>query len=283
MRSYFHPLRKEEEGKQSRIHIRWTSISMSAVLHLAFFWVLIVTLSPIEFSVLQVRNVFIAPEPPLLMPDAAAAAAGPVIHEDWAPNTAAMDSLMQGESAVSFSPGLPVRIQPSRRLQWTPNEIPSAVMEEELYMQPDVSGSEKNRGRLPDFNKYLYVDYGRWNPAGTGIVKSGSRGGRHGGIESQSEGRQIDLTEWADKAAALILGRIPASLNWVQSENIRIEAELNVDKQGGIESLHILNAELPPGLEDVFRKAVQESSPLPQLPLDYPGKRVTVRLVFSIQ
>lgn len=283
MKSYFHPLREEEGSKRSRTQIRWTSIGISAALHVAVLGMLIITLSPVEFSALQVRNVFIAAEPPLLLPDAEAAAAGPVIHEDWAPNIGEMDSFSQRISAVSLSPGRPVGIQPSRRLLWTPREVPSEVLEEELYIQPVVSVREKRKGRIPDFNRYLYGDYGCWNPAGTGTEQSGNRGEWFRSVESASEGRQVDLAEWADKAAALILGRIPASLNWVQSENIRIEAELNVDKEGGFESLHILNAELSPGLENVFRKAVQESSPLPQLPLDYRGKRVTVRLVFSIQ
>jgi TonB family protein len=140
-----------------------------------------------------------------------------------------------------------------------------------------------SRRETIDLQTYLYDDsYGGLGSSLTGYagVKP-RRSGLRGGAYASAAVKGYDLSPWANGVAGLIQNKwsVPGTLlpDWNKS----VEITVTVLKNGRIFSAIIAEPSDDKSFDQSALEAVEESSPLPALPVDFPEASLEVSLVFT--
>jgi len=192
-------------------------------------------------------------------------------------------------------PGLspPPQLTQGFRLDQEPPVKPEVPSSDRLRLpipdrkpRPGASAlSARKAAALADFQTYLYSDgYGGLGAGLTGYsgVKP-RRTGLRGGAYASSAVKGYDLTPWANHVASLVQDKWAVPGIRFNELNKAVEITLVVLKNGHIFSAFVAEPSDDRTFDRTALAAVEDSSPLPALPIDFPEASLEVSLVFSRQ
>jgi TonB family protein len=136
-----------------------------------------------------------------------------------------------------------------------------------------------------DLQTYLYSDsYGGLGSGLTGYagVKP-RRSGLRGGAYASAAVKGYDLSPWANGVAGLIQNKWAAPGTLLSDLNKTVEITVVILKNGRIFSAIIAEPSDDKNFDQSALEAVEESSPLPALPVDFPEASLEVSFVFTRQ
>jgi hypothetical protein len=99
--------------------------------------------------------------------------------------------------------------------------------------------------------------------------------------DNAAASRLIDIGNWADRAVALIMENWLVPHLMLDQEEDEFEISLVIQKDGWIASTEVVTPARIPALQMAALKALEVSSPLPRLPLDFRQESLEILLVFS--
>jgi TonB family protein len=279
------------------------SLAINAVL-LYFMATHFVSVKIIDFKE-QVTNIIIAPRPRLVAPKIEGTLPelpqresdlleflptrrpGPRLTEEAIKGTTA------AEEASGSSPGLPLnpKFTSGFRLDKQPKGQ-AAISSDRLRLtvperKPGTSESRAGfipSGKAGDLRKYIYTSRSGGLGASIGI----GAGRRLRGTPSRSRAvppsvLKIDLSPWARTVVELI------QKNWAVPAGQQSESEASVEiavvilKNGAVTFIDVVAPSDDHEFDLAARDAIEMSSPLPQLPNDFPADSLEISLVFFKQ
>jgi TonB family protein len=136
-----------------------------------------------------------------------------------------------------------------------------------------------------EVERYLYSD--AYGGLGSGLTGYGGfkprRSGLRGGAYASAAVRGYDLSPWANSVAAVIQGRWAVPHLLTQTWSKTVEITVVILKNGRLFSAIISEPSDDRSFDRSALEAVEDSSPLPALPVDFPEASLEVSLVFSRQ
>ncbi|OGD20945.1 MAG: hypothetical protein A2W03_07485 [Candidatus Aminicenantes bacterium RBG_16_63_16] len=279
------------------------SLAISLVIHAVLLGVLVLYLGSVKIINLSqnITNVLIAPPLPagLRLPNVGPMPANlPAVEPDY------LDSIpvrrrppvppAEAAAAGSLEPGQPVEagLIQGFRLEPIPPPKPDVPSADRLRLPiPNrqgvaggVSGYVSPPARL-DAERYLYSD--AYGGLGSGLSGYGGfkprRSGLRGGAYASTAVRGYDLSPWASSVAAVIQGRWGVPHLLTQTWSKTVEITVVILKNGRLFSAVISEPSDDRSFDRSALEAVEDSSPLPALPVDFPEASLEVSLVFSRQ
>lgn len=152
------------------------------------------------------------------------------------------------------------------------------------YGKPQQMLSTKNNSTKKEINlwKHIYPDYSRMHskisPAFSGRYRTGTA---HLQGKASTQTKDYDLTPWAEEVVERI------QKNWLISPALKINGKglviilAIVERNGELQSAEIVNSSAVPLFDRAALKAIDTSSPFPELPDDYPDDNLEVYFVFE--
>ncbi len=283
------------------------SLLASLVIHAVLLYLMaahFVSVKIIDFKE-QVTNVIIAPRPRLEAPKIEGRLPElperesdllefiPTRRRRARPTEGAFEALTPAEEIPASSPALPLdpkftsgfRLdrQPEEQARISGNGLRLTVPERK---QQTIETKAKAIliPKAGDLRKYAYG-----NPSGGSGVSIGIPAGRRS-RNSPSQSRavppsvlKIDLSPWARTVVELI------QKNWAVPEALESPAEASVEiavvilKNGAVTLIEVVSSSEDQEFNQAAREAIETSSPLPQLPNDFPADSLEISLVFFRQ
>jgi TonB family protein len=247
-----------------------------------------------------VRRVFIAPTGKLLFPEVEieTVASQPVLGETSvrerpsvtgdapAPSggVSAKRELEIGTEAVTLDPEWSSQFRLS--LPTVSGKRP--VWDQEFKLFPKGAEIDKLLQRVDKYREQKSVDFSKYQPSNyySTITGAGSRN-RAGstlraGLGSRISLKEVnyDLSPWADKVLAKIQKTWLISSEQLSQAVGQVEILVMVNRSGTVESVKIIQASHASLLDGTALKALELSSPFPNLPYNFPEDRLEIRLVF---
>ena len=145
--------------------------------------------------------------------------------------------------------------------------------------------------RVDKYQELESVDFSKYQPSNyySTITGAGSRN-RAGSTVKAGSGPRIslrevnyDLSPWADKVLAKIQKTWLVSSEQLSQAIGRVEILVMVNRSGMVESVKIVQASHASLLDETALKALELSSPFPNLPYNFPEERLEIHLVFLTQ
>jgi len=199
------------------------------------------------------------------------------------------------ELAREAPPGAPIdpKLTAGFNLKPTRSPTPGSTSEESqdfsLPLAPKTylgSGAVKRSpSKSVDLRQYIYGGF----PGGRGSSSGGYYGRRsgRGSIRSRTSAppavKNYDLSPWARGVVELIQKNWTVSSNQGATSEDTVEIAVVIQKNGEISTATIVGPSDDKKFDQVALEAVESSSPLPQLPGDFPAASLEVTLVFSKQ
>ena len=152
------------------------------------------------------------------------------------------------------------------------------------YGKPQQTLSAKNNSTKKEINlwKYIFPDYSRMHsqisPAFSGRYRTGRA---HLPGKASTQTQDYDLTPWAEEVVKRI------EKNWLISPALKTNGKgmviilAVVEKNGELQSAEIVNSSAVPLFDGAALKAIETSSPFPELPDDYPDDNLEAYFVFE--
>ena len=170
-----------------------------------------------------------------------------------------------------------------------PRDVPSAdslrLVIPERAGEPGGGGGAAAPGGRIDVERYLYSD--AYGGLGSGLAGYSGykprRSGLRGGSYASSAVKGYDLSPWAESVAAAVQNRwtVPnlLSATWEKT----VEITVVILKNGRLFSAVVSEPSDDRSFDQAALGAIEESSPLPALPVDFPEASLEVSFVFSKQ
>jgi TonB family protein len=278
------------------------SLAISLVIHAVVLGVLVLYLGSVKIINLNqnITNVLIAPPLPagLRLPNVGPMPANlPAVEPDY------LDSIpvrrrppvpveIPGTGSLESGPPAEARLTQGFRLEPIPPpkaDVPSAdrlrlPIPNRQGVVGGVGGYVSPPARL-DAERYLYSD--AYGGLGSGLSGYGGfkprRSGLRGGAYASAAVRGYDLSPWASSVAAVIQGRWAVPHLLTQTWSKTVEITVVILKNGRLFSAVISEPSDDRSFDRSALEAVEDSSPLPALPVDFPEASLEVSLVFSRQ
>jgi len=291
-----------EDGREARKHL--FSLAVSLVAHVAIIALLFVYFGSVKIINLNpnIATVLLAPPPPmgLQLPNVGPMPAGlPPVDDDY------LDSIpvrrrplpppveFVGQGGEGTGPPVEPRFTQGFRLEPPPERAPDVPSADSLRLPIPArsrepgggAGSYDSPARPMDIERYLYSDaYG-----GLGSGLSGysgykpRRSGRRGGSFASPSVRSFDLAPWAASVTAAVQNNwnVPSLLSQTWGKTVEITAVIL--KNGRLFSAIVSEPSDDRSFDRAALEAVEESSPLPALPLAFPESSLEISFVFSRQ
>lgn len=152
------------------------------------------------------------------------------------------------------------------------------------YGKPQQTLSTKSISTKKETNlwKYIYPDYSRMHtkirPAFSGRYRTGRA---HPQGKASTQTKDYDLTPWAEEVVEKI------QKNWLISPALKTNGKglviilAVVERNGELQSAEIVNSSAVPLFDRAALKAIDTSSPFPELPDDYPDDNLEAYFVFE--
>jgi TonB family protein len=280
------------------------SLAVSLVVHAAVLGLLILYFGSVKIINLNpnITNVLIAPAlpPGLQMPNVGPMPANlPPVDADYLdsipvrrrPPAAPVEIV--GSGGRETGPPVDPRFTQGFLLESTPPTRPDIPSADSLRLPiPDRigepaggAGSYTARPGRVDVERYLYSD--AYGGLGSGLAGYSGykprRSGLRGGAYASAAVKGYDLSPWAESVAAAIQNNwsVPNLLSqtWIKT----VEITVVILKNGRLFSAVISEPSDDRSFDRAALEAVEESSPLPALPIDFPEASLEVSFVFSRQ
>lgn len=274
---------------------------ISLLIHALVFLAIILFISPIEVYIYEdVRNVFIASDTELAFPDFfdgpdVSTPSGSAVPQPGQPaaQVSGLTSQPTGTGGVASSsdpeidPSISSRFQlslPADYMLRLPSgfEVDPSLKREQRY-QYDYGAGRDSIERDIDLSKYGFSDLSRFDP--TRSLRHTPYGGAKAvpGGAVLLQGKAYDLGPWAEKAIDIIMINMILPPSQTTTPSGEVEVSLIINRNGGIISAEVQTPSQSPRLDKAALKALELSSPLPQLPKNFPDQNLKIRLVFSLQ
>lgn len=294
--------RPAHTSRKREILKRGTSLLASLAAHAAVLTLLVTYYTPLRIFDFagDVRDVFIAPPVDrLFVPEAGTEPRegevgrkplGDVPSSQVLAESAVPDIRRMSESraqAPEQSLALPSRLTENFRLS------PSAAVTEELpggasfQLVPERDlprysyTPPEDRTLSPEtLSRYIRAPAALTDTLNSRISPGYSRGGG-ASLPNKPEAPREDISQWADRAVAIILDNWFIPLQILDQEDDEFEIAVTVQKDGWIASTEVVRTARVRQLQAAALKALELSSPLPRLPRTYPEKNLEIRLVFG--
>ncbi len=288
-------------GRQAGKHL--LSLGISLVVHAVLLGLLIMNLGTVKIINLNqhITNVLIAPPlpPGLSLPNVGPMPDGlPAVEPDY------LDSIpvrrrppsppaeIPGQGGLESGPPVETRLMQGFRIQPAPPPSPEVPSADRLRLPiPDRRGGAiggaggYGSARRVEVERYLYSDaYG-----GLGSGLSGysgykpRRSGLRGGAFASAAVKGYDLSPWANSVASAIQDKWAVPNLLTQSWNKSVEITVVILKNGRLFSAIVSEPSDDRTFDGAALEAIEESSPLPALPVDFPEASLEVSFVFSRQ
>ncbi len=280
------------------------SLGLSLVVHAVVLGLLILHLGTVKIINLNQRitNVLITPPLPagLRLPNVGPMPANlPPVEADY------LDSIpvrrrpplppepIPGTGDLETGPPAEAKLTGNFRLEPVPPPEPDVPSADRLRLPiPDRQGSVAggaggyaSPARRLDAQRYLYSDaYGGLGSGLTGYAGyKPRRSGLRGGAYSSAAVKGYDLSPWANSVASVIQDKwaVPNLLTQVWSKTVEITVVIL--KSGRVFSAIVSEPSDDKNFDAAALEAVEGSSPLPALPVDFPEASLEVSFVFSRQ
>jgi TonB family protein len=280
------------------------SLAVSLVVHAAVLGLLILYFGSVKIINLNqnITNVLIAPAlpPGLQMPNVGPMPANlPPVDADYLdsipvrrrPPAAPIEIV--GSGGPETGPPVDPRLTQGFLLESAPPTRPDVPSADSLRLPiPDRigepaggAGSYAARPGRVDVERYLYSD--AYGGLGSGLAGYSGykprRSGLRGGAYASAAIKGYDLSPWAESVAAAIQNNwsVPNLLSqtWIKT----VEITVVILKNGRLFSAVISEPSDDRSFDRAALEAVEESSPLPALPIDFPEASLEVSFVFSRQ
>jgi TonB family protein len=178
-------------------------------------------------------------------------------------------------------------------LDRTPPQKPGIASADRLRLpiQDRRKGATDSLARTPappkdvDWRKYLSGSSttGRLSAYGRTTGGRRVRGGFRGLTTTSSSVKRYNLAPWASKVVEVIQKNwdIPAARP--ADPDSAVEILIVLQKGGQVSNMEVVVSSSDPAFDQAARFAVELSSPLPPLPVDFPSASLEIALVFSVE
>jgi len=152
------------------------------------------------------------------------------------------------------------------------------------YGKPQTTLSRESNPTKKEINlwKYIYPDHSRTHPKTSPAFSGRDRTGTaHLRGRASIQAKDYDLTPWAEEVVERI------QKNWLISPAIKIGRKglvkifIIVERNGELQSAEIVNSSAVPLFDQAALKAIDTSSPFPDLPDDFPDDNLEAYFVFE--
>lgn len=280
------------------------SLAVSLVIHAGLLAVLFVYFTSVKIINLneRVTNLLITPPLPggLRLPNVGPMPSNlPPVEADY------LDSIpvrrrppsppepIAGQEDLGSGPPGEARLAQGFRLESPPAPQPDVPSADRLRLPipdrrggtPGGAGGYAAPPRRMELERYLYSEaYGGLGSAlsrytGFKPRRSGLRGGGY----ASAAVKGFDLSPWANSVAAVIQDRWTVPSLLTQAFSKTVEITVVILKNGGVFSAIISEPSDDRSFDQSALEAVEDSSPLPALPVDFPEASLEVSFVFSRQ
>ena len=280
------------------------SLAISLVIHAVLLGVLVLYLGSVKIINLSqnITNVLIAPPLPagLRLPNVGPMPANlPPVEPDYLDSIPvrrrppAPPAQIPGTGELETGPPVEARLTQDFRLEQPPPpnmDVPSA---DRLRLPiPDRrggvvggAGGYVSPPRRVEVERYLYSD--AYGGLGSGLAGYGGfkprRSGLRGGAYASAAVKGYDLSPWANSIAAVIQGKWAVPHLLTQTWSKTVEITVVILKNGRLFSAVISEPSDDRSFDKSALEAVEDSSPLPALPVDFPEASLEASLEFSRQ
>jgi TonB family protein len=147
---------------------------------------------------------------------------------------------------------------------------------------PELSiNSENIRGIIRNFNRKRAGTGSRETTAGVGESATGDGSGSVGQSQAFFNIENYDLTPWAKRALLSIEKNWLIPIATEQSVDQPVEITIVIEKNGKISSIKVKQSSNSDTFDQAAVNALRLSSPLPNLPQDFPNKNLEARFMFT--
>ena len=298
--SEIHP--KISRSKSEEMRRRWLCLGISITAHVVFLIVIFLVVSPVKIYIIDqnARRVFIAPTEKLFFPEggieavpfqpasreASVRGGTSAAGEGTAPvgNVSSQPAVTGGTEEAIMEPGWSSQF----RLSLPALRGKHPVWDQKLKLFPKDSELDKLLQRVDKYREQESVDFSKYQPSNyySTITEAGSRNRAGSTVKARSEPRismrevNYDLSPWADKVLAKIQKTWLVSSQQLSQAIGQVEILVMVNKSGAVESVRIVQASHASLLDETALKALELSSPFPNLPYNFPEERLEIRFVF---
>jgi TonB family protein len=204
-----------------------------------------------------------------------------------------LESTTAAEEASGSSPALPLNPkftsgfrldkQPEGQAEVSSDRLRLTVPERKPGTSESLAGIVSGR-KAGDLRKYVYT-----NPSGGPGVSIGIAAGRRT-RNTPSRSRavppsvlKIDLSPWARTVVELIQKNWAVPAVQESSSDTSVEIAVVILKSGAVTHLEVVSPSDDREFDLAAREAIETSSPLPQLPNDFPADSLEISLIFFKQ
>ena len=296
---------KVSKSKSDVLHRRWLCLGISLVAHVVFLVFIFFVISPGKVYIpdRNVRMVFIAPAEKLFFPEGGIEAVPiqsisretsvrrriPTSGEKADPvgNVSSQPAAPGGREDVIMDPGWSAQF----RLSLPAISEKRPVWDQGLELAPRDTQMDRLLQRVDKYQDLESVDFSKYQPSNyySTITGAGSRNRAGSSVKARSGPRislkevNYDLSPWADKVLAKIQKTWLVSSEQLSQAIGRVEILVMVNRSGMVESVKIVQASHASLLDETALKALELSSPFPNLPYNFPEEHLEIRLVFLTQ
>lgn len=278
-------LRKQIAGKRN--YPLFIFFVLSAALNLAIFhWLLHTKIPLVEFKKEKIIEVIPVSAEKLVF--TGEPAPPPITGPTPTPSGAAAHPLSsQAPAPGKASTGNQYTVSPGKRTPSPVSKLKAPPPDSPLPSQPDLSIYSENMQRILrnfDQRRTGTGETGAENVSGTGSsVEMGSENvpGEGGGGQGFFNVKHYNLRPWAKQALSRIQENWSIPSITKQNTGDHVEITVLIEKDGTISSMQIKKSSTVGTLDQAAIHALRLSSPLPQLPKDFPLKNLTASFKFN--